>query len=122
MYTLIIANAVKKMLANKIRDFICENYYKWIGFSMENSYYYAWKKDWLLLANKLIEKILDPCTAKEHYQSFIRRKNRKSVKQSKIITYQPKTHPSFQILCKTQAGGYFQYPDFWSIPYKRKLP
>ena len=44
-----------------------------------------------MFANKLIEKILDPCTAKEQYQSFIRRKNRKSVKQSKIITYQPKT-------------------------------
>ena len=44
-----------------------------------------------MLANKLIEKILDPRSAKQHYQSFIRRKNRKSVKQSKIITYQPKT-------------------------------
>ena len=33
----------------------------------------------------------DPCNAKEHYQSFIRKKNTKSVKQSKIITQQPKT-------------------------------
>ena len=45
----------------------------------------------LLLPNKLIEKIPDPRNAKEHYQSFIRKKNRKSVKQSEIITYQPKT-------------------------------
>ena len=44
-----------------------------------------------MLANKLIEKISDPCNAKEHYQSSIMRKNRKSVKQSKIVTYQPKT-------------------------------
>ena len=49
------------------------------------------KKDLLLLPNKLIEKIPDPRNAKEHYQSFIRKKNRKSVKQSEIITYQPKS-------------------------------
>ena len=29
--------------------------------------------------------------AKKHYQSFIRKKNKKLVNQSKIITYQPKT-------------------------------
>ena len=29
--------------------------------------------------------------AKKYYQSFIRKENRKLVKQSKIITYQPKT-------------------------------
>ena len=44
----------------------------------------------LLLATKL-EKIPDPLNAKEHYQSFIREKNTKSVKQSETITYQPKT-------------------------------
>ena len=36
----------------------------------------------LFLANKSI--------GKEHYQSFLRRQNRKSVKQSEIITYRPK--------------------------------
>ena len=41
----------------------------------------VWKKDLLLLANKLIEKIPDPGNAKEHYQSFIRKKNTKSEKQ-----------------------------------------
>ena len=35
----------------------------------------------LLLATKLIEKIADPCNAIEHYQSFLRKKNTKSVKQ-----------------------------------------
>ena len=40
----------------------------------------------MLLANKLIEKILDPCNAKEYCQWFIRKKNTKSV-----ITEHPKT-------------------------------
>ena len=57
------------------------------------------QKNLLLLANKLIEKIPDPRNAKEHYQSFIRKKATKSVKQSEIITYQPKTfeNPNFLI-------------------------
>ena len=62
------------MPVNEIKDFIIENYYKQIGFSKENSYL-------LLLPNKLLEKIPDPRNAKQHYQSFIRRKNRNSVKQ-----------------------------------------
>ena len=80
------------MSVNKIRGFICKNYYKQIGFAEENSYYsnetLEEKKDLLLLE---IEKTPDPCNAKEHYQSFIRKKNRKLVKQSEIITHQPKT-------------------------------
>ena len=44
-----------------------------------------------MLANKLTEKIPNPRDVKEHYQSFIRKKNTKSIKQAKIITYQPKT-------------------------------
>ena len=40
-----------------------------------------WKKDLFLFATKLIETIPDPRNAKEHYQSFIRRKNTKSVKE-----------------------------------------
>ena len=48
-------------------------------------------KDLLWLGNKLIKKIPDPCHAKEHFQSFLRKKNRKSVKRSEISTYQPKT-------------------------------
>ena len=38
MYILYIDTAIKKMLVNEIRHFICENYYKRIGFSKENSY------------------------------------------------------------------------------------
>ena len=38
-----------------------------------------------------MEKIPDPRNAKEHYQSFIRKKTTKSVKQSEMITYQTKT-------------------------------
>ena len=94
MYTLNITAAVKQMSVNKIREFIFENNYKRIGFSKENSYYsmkHFKKKDLLLLANKLIEKISDPCNGKKHYQSFIRMKNKKSIKRSEIITYQLKT-------------------------------
>ena len=39
------------------------------------------QKDLLLLATKLTEKITDPRNAKENYQSFIRKKITKSVKQ-----------------------------------------
>ena len=51
---------------------------KWL-YSMKQSK----KKDLLLLANKLIEKIPDTVNAKEHYQSFIRKKNNKLVKKNK---------------------------------------
>ena len=44
----------------------------------------------MLVANILIEKRPDPHNAKEHYQSFTRKKNTKSVKHSEILTYQPK--------------------------------
>ena len=72
------------MLVNEIRDLIFENYYKRIGFVQERSYSSTkrlTKKDLLLLANKLIEKIPDPRNAKELYPSFIRKKNTESVKQ-----------------------------------------
>ena len=52
----------------------------------------------MLLANKLIEKIPDPLNAKERYQSFIKKKNTKLVKQSEIITYQLKTSENSNIL------------------------
>ena len=42
-----------------------------------------------MLAIKLTEKISDSLNTEEHYQSFVRKKNTKSVKQSKIITQQP---------------------------------
>ena len=82
------------MSVNDIRDFIFENDYKRIGFPKENSYcsMKRWKrKDLLLLANKLIKKVPNPRNAKEHYESFLGKKSSKSVKQSEVITYQPKT-------------------------------
>ena len=75
------------MPVNEIRDLIFENYYKRIGFSKENSYYSMnclERKDLLLLASKFIYKeILDPRNAKEHHQSYLRKKNRKSIKKQK---------------------------------------
>ena len=56
------------------------------------------KKDLQFFATKLTEKISDPHDVKEELQSFIRKKNTKSVKQSNIITQQPKlwkTHTLF---------------------------
>ena len=84
IYILNIAKAIKKISVNKIKDFIFQNYYKGIGFSKENNYYlmkHLKTIDILLFANKLIEKIPDPRNAKEHQQSFIRKKNTKSLKQ-----------------------------------------
>ena len=91
MYTLNIARAIKKMTVNKVRDFIFETYYKRIGFSKENSFYsLKHLKKIIIVACKQINRKKIP-DAREHYQSFFRKKNRKSVKQSEIITYHPKT-------------------------------
>ena len=78
------------MSFNDIIDFIYENYYKKFGFSKQNSYCSlkrSNRKDLLLLANKSIEKVPEPRNAKQHYESFLRKKNRKSVKRSEIIIY-----------------------------------
>ena len=100
IYTLNILRAIKKMSVNEIRSFIFENYYKWIEFYKENSYYsmkHLKKKDLLLLAKKFKKKT-DPCNGKEHYQLFLWKKNRKSLKQSKIITYQPRSFENPKIV------------------------
>ena len=49
------------------------------------------KKSLLLPATKLVEKVLDSSYAKEYYKLFLKNKNKKLVKQPKIITQQPKT-------------------------------
>ena len=79
---------------------IFENYYKRIVFPEENCCYWMkyHKKDQWLFTVKLAEKRSDPRNAKEHYQSFVRKKNTKSIKQSKIITYQPKTFDNPNII------------------------
>ena len=51
-----------------------------------------------------MEKIPDPCNAKEHYQSFIRKKNRKAVKQTEIITDQSKTFENPNIVIENQLS------------------
>ena len=56
------------------------------------------KKNLQLFGIKLTEKIHDARNDKEHYQSFIGKKNTKSVKQAKIITQQPKTFKNLNIL------------------------
>ena len=48
------------------------------------------KKRFVLACGQINRKILDPRNAKEHYQSFIRKKKTKSLQQSEITTYQPK--------------------------------
>ena len=92
IYILNIASAIKRISVNEPSDFICEKYYKLIELVKERRYYSMkrLKKKDLLFLKILIEKILDPCNGKEHYQSFIRKENTKSIKQLKIITYQPK--------------------------------
>ena len=51
----------------------------------------------MLFAGKLSEKVLHFSLAKEHNESFLKKNNRKSVKQSKIITYKPKTFDTVDI-------------------------
>ena len=73
------------MSVNEIRDFIFENYYKQIGFSKESSYYsmkHLRKTRFIAACEQINKKIPDSCNAKEHYQSFIRKKNIKSVKRN----------------------------------------
>ena len=45
------------------------------------------KKDLLLFGKKLIETVPDASNAKQHYELFLRMKNRNSIKQLEIITY-----------------------------------
>ena len=56
------------------------------------------KKKLLLLATKLVEKVLDSSYAKEYYKVFLINKNKKLVKQPKIITQQPKTTENSNII------------------------
>ena len=60
-----------------------------------------------MLANKFIQKIYDPHNAKEHYQSLIRKKNIKSVKQSEIIIH---TQKQKQLSTKVTLTIYLNQP------------
>ena len=87
MYILNLVRVIKRMSIHEFKDFIFENYHKRIRFSKENSNYSMkrLRKKKIYCCSQLIEKIPGPRDAKEHYQSFIKKKNTKSVKQSKII-------------------------------------
>ena len=77
MYILNIANAIKKMTVKKFRDFAFENYHQRIEFAKENVLFFnktSEEKDIQLPPTKLTEKIPDLRDAKEHYQTFLRRK------------------------------------------------
>ena len=89
MYVLDIASAIKKIPVNEIRYFIFEDYYKRTDISKENSYYSMkhQEKIFKMFAIKLKEKIPNPLSAKECYQSFIRKESTESVKQSNMIVW-----------------------------------
>ena len=101
MYILNVVSAIKKMTVNELRDFIFENYYKRIGFVKESSHYSMkrLKRKDVVAFNQINRKIADPRKAKEQTLSIIFKKtNTKSVKQSKIITQQPKTFENPNII------------------------
>ena len=83
MYILHIPITITKMKIKELKDFTFEYFYRRIGFTKENSYYskkHQNKKDLLLLATKLIEKISDASNAKEYYHSYLKNKTKKSMK------------------------------------------
>ena len=77
------------MTVKELKDSFFENYHQRMGFAKKQLLFNETsekKKDLQLFATKLTEKVPDPCNAKNHCQSFLRKKNIKLVKQSKIIT------------------------------------
>ena len=71
------------MSISEIKGFIFENYYKRIGFSKiigYNSLKRLYQKDLLLFANKLLKNVTN-------HQSFITKKNKKSIRRSEINTF-----------------------------------
>ena len=94
MYILNVTKAIKKMTVKKCKDLVFENYYQRMGFSTEDSYYsmkYQKKKDLQLFATKLTEKEYLTLIMLKKTESFLRQKNTKLEKISKIITHQPKS-------------------------------
>ena len=81
------------MTIKEFRDFIYENYHKQTGFTKDNSYYSMkrQKKRFTIICNQINKNIPDPSNTKAHYQSYLKKKNTKLTKQSKVIFQQPKT-------------------------------
>ena len=65
------------MTVNELRDFIFKNIINELDLFKKAVIIQlnVWKKGLLLLATKLIEKIVDPSNAKEYYNSFSKRKD-----------------------------------------------
>ena len=77
MYILNIARAIKKMLVNKIRDFIFENYYKRTRCSKEDSYYsvkYLKKRIYCYLQTNSYKKYLIFVMLKNTISNILERK------------------------------------------------
>ena len=75
MYNLKKTCLIRKVTIEEFEDFILKNRYRKIEFPEENSYHsmkHQKKKDFLLLATKLIEKISDATNAKQYYQTFLK--------------------------------------------------
>ena len=73
MYMLNIAKAITKMSTKKSKTFSLKTIIKKLDVLKKTviTQWNAWKKDLLLLANKLIEKVPDPRKVKKHYQYSI---------------------------------------------------
>ena len=56
------------------------------------------KKAVIIIAKKIIQKVSHPSNAKDNYESFLKKKNRNLVKQSKTITQQPKHFDNVNII------------------------
>ena len=65
------------MTVSELRDFIFKNIINELDLFKKAVIiqWNVWKKGLLLLATKLIEKIVDPSNAKEYYNSFSKRKD-----------------------------------------------
>ena len=65
------------MTVSELRDFIFKNIINELDLFKKAVIIQlnVWKKGLLLLATKLIEKIVDPSNAKEYYNSFSKRKD-----------------------------------------------
>ena len=92
MHILNISSAIKKMTVHELRNFIFENYYKRNEFVKQSSYYSIkrLKKRFAIAGDQINRKIVDHSNAEEYYNSYLKRKNTKLVKRSKVITQQQK--------------------------------
>ena len=60
-----------------------KDFHRWIGFPTKKQllFYETFEEDLWLLATKLKEKIAEAPNVKQYYQTILKNKNKKSVKQ-----------------------------------------